>query len=151
MHVRRGGNCPNTAEVLQQLLQAHVATTLPGPNRPTDQCSSAEQNHQMPMQLHLLSSLPDKESPSTVKITESLQRAEVPVNLDHCLFRAGHWEAASSYIIRAEDTGSRTIVNFTDLPEMTEHEFTHVADSFARGEKDTWWHFEVRRNPQSQF
>jgi hypothetical protein len=57
--------------------------------------------------------------------------------------------------MRSADTGSRTIVNFNDLPEMTAREFEAIADAFATDEHEhedgdgygdgCWWHFEVRQ------
>lgn len=53
-------------------------------------------------------------------------------------------------IIRSTATGTRTIVNFNDLPEMTTAEFTTLADDLITHEDltgqdtESWWHFEVR-------
>jgi ketohexokinase len=63
---------------------------------------------------------------------------------DHCLYREGREEAASSYIIRSSETGSRTIVNFNSLPEMSVGEFVRIADVFTEHGNECWWHFEVR-------
>ncbi|KAK5993273.1 Hepatic fructokinase-like protein [Cladobotryum mycophilum] len=117
--IRRGGNCPNSLEVLQQLLS-------PGDNvRP-----------------YLVSPLPAKSSPATQRIIGSYGGAS-PVDFRHCLHRETHTEAASSYIIRSEATGSRTLVNYNDLPEMTVGEFEAIARSFSSHD-ETWWHFEGR-------
>ncbi|KAI8236473.1 hypothetical protein K4K54_003138 [Colletotrichum sp. SAR 10_86] len=143
LRVRRGGNCPNTIEVLQQLLR-----NLPGGG---DESSPQEEV----LQMHLVSPLPERQSQATANIIASLTptstspgREPSPsssaVNFDHSLFRAGHQVPASCYILRSEATGSRTIVNHNDLPEMTAAEFLVVAEAFwGRGEK-TWWHFEGR-------
>lgn len=90
----------------------------------------------------MVSCLPSKTSPATKRVIESYGEAS-PVDLQHCIYRDQHTEAASSYIIRSEQTGSRTLVNYNDLPEMTTHEFERVALSFTP-DQETWWHFEVR-------
>jgi len=68
------------------------------------------------------------------------------VDFTRCLYREKYDEPASSYIIRSEKTGSRTIVNFNDLPEMTAGEFQEIVPAFSSEYSDgneTWWHFEV--------
>lgn len=65
------------------------------------------------------------------------------MSLEHSLYRETHTEAASSYIIRSEQTGSRTLVNYNDLPEMTIGEFQAVVRKFSPDD-ETWWHFEGR-------
>lgn len=119
---RRGGNCPNALEVFQQL--------LPSQQRGAD------------VKPYLVSCLPGEDSPATRRIIDSFGR-DSPVDLGHCIYRPAHAEAASSYIIRSEQSGSRTLVNYNDLPEMTAAEFEPVARSF-RADQETWWHFEVR-------
>ncbi|EFQ28032.1 D-sorbose [Colletotrichum graminicola M1.001] len=137
LRVRRGGNCPNTLEVLQQLL----VSDLPVSSSPTS------------LQMHLVSPLPERQSQATAQIIASLRstaggasRTEdgtPAIDFDHCLFREGHQAPASSYVIRSEATGSRTIVNHNELPEMTVPEFRRVAEAF-QGLGRTWWHFEGR-------
>ncbi|UNI19037.1 Ketohexokinase [Purpureocillium takamizusanense] len=117
--VRRGGNCPNSLEVLQQLL--------------------GEREH---LRLYLVSCLPDRASPAAERVLASFG-ADSKVDFRHCIYRQGHAEAASSYIIRSHRSGSRTIVNYNDLPEMTATEFARIVASFGP-DGDTWWHFEVR-------
>lgn len=76
----------------------------------------------------------------------------VAPNLDLCVYRSGHAAPASSYILRSAATGSRTIVNHSDLPEMTAGEFRGVADRFFDSHAhsgggtpvSSWWHFEGR-------
>ena len=51
------------------------------------------------------------------------------MDLSQCIYRSGHTEAASSYIIKSTGSGSRTIVNYNDLPEMTLAEFQAAADA----------------------
>jgi ketohexokinase len=72
------------------------------------------------------------------------------VNIDHCIYREDSTEAASSYIIRSEATGSRTIVNYNELSEMSFEEFTQLVKELELdGEqgKNDWWHFEVGFSP----
>ncbi|EPE02944.1 pfkb family kinase [Ophiostoma piceae UAMH 11346] len=142
MQVRRGGNCPNSIEVMQQLARAGSA-------------GSAGDG----LQMHLVSCLPDLASPSAAMIAGSLGAAlpspslspsgppQDPSPLATCIFRAGHANPASCYIIRSAATGSRTIVNHNDLPDMTFDEFKDVVarlrDSTHDGD-DEWWHFEGR-------
>ncbi|KAL2140181.1 hypothetical protein VTI28DRAFT_4105 [Corynascus sepedonium] len=127
LQTRRGGNCPNSLEVLAQLLAAGPYPELPQ------------------LKLHLVSCLPGARAAATAKILSSLGGGDGNVDCSHCLYREGHNEPASSYIIRSTKTGSRTIVNFNDLPEMTTDEFERIADAFAERGDECWWHFEVRR------
>ncbi|KAH8908846.1 hypothetical protein BR93DRAFT_966875 [Coniochaeta sp. PMI_546] len=122
LRVRRGGNCPNTLEVLQQLLRHSSTETSVLP--------------------HLVSCLPAAGSAATSKILSSFGD-DTPADFSHCLYREGHTEPASSYIIQSQAAGTRTIVNYNDLPEMTVQEFADIADSF-RDIPQTWWHFEGR-------
>ncbi|KAH7632969.1 hypothetical protein B0T09DRAFT_318374 [Sordaria sp. MPI-SDFR-AT-0083] len=191
LQVRRGGNCPNTVEVLQQLLLSGGG--LDTSSSQTQQVSAADaaavtplpskqQQPQQQLKLHLVSILPDVESSATRKVlssfatppalqsspsydSESLSESvtgaapttATSVDFGHCLYRKGHHEAASSYIIRSGATGSRTIVNYNDLPEMTTDEFVNIVHGFAAMPEDQshdgstsnlfgedyWWHFEV--------
>lgn len=127
MQIRRGGNCPNTLEVVQQLLNADQS-------RPTD----GED-----IKLHLVSCLPDEKSPAAEQIRSSFGSA-ANVDFSCCLYRQGYPQPPSSYVVRSQDTGSRTCVNFNELPEMAVSEFVEIADRF-RGEQNCWFHFEVRR------
>ncbi|KAL6855761.1 Ribokinase-like protein, partial [Trichoderma novae-zelandiae] len=125
LEIRRGGNCPNSLEVLRQLLGPRDA-----------------------VRTYLVSPLPSESSPATQRIRDSFSSvgespSPSPVDLELCLYRETHTQAASSYIIRSEQTGSRTIVNYNDLPEMTVGEFEAVVRRFSASE-DTWWHFEGR-------
>lgn len=120
IQLRRGGNCPNSLEVLEQLVAIQGS---PG------------------IALHLVSCLPSASSASTKKILSSFG-SDSSIDFQHCLYRDGYDEPASSYIIRSQTTGSRTIVNYNELPEMTVEEFVRIADAF-QGEADTWWHFEA--------
>ena len=113
---RRGGNCPNTIEVLQQLLR----------------------QHQNALRLSLLSVLPDEYCPAVQEIRRSLGDG---VSTATCLYRSEHSEPASSYIVRNLQNGSRTIINYNALPEMTYPEFIEIANDLGRDA--TWYHFEV--------
>ena len=127
VQIRRGGNCPNTLEVLQQLLKA-------------DQSRSSDEED---IELHLVSCLPEENSPAAEQIRSSFGSAS-NVDFKCCLYRQGYAQPPSSYVVRSQETGSRTCVNFNELPEMTVSEFVEIADRF-RGEQDCWFHFEVRR------
>ncbi|KAL6245986.1 hypothetical protein RBB50_007139 [Rhinocladiella similis] len=119
IHRRRGGNVPNTLEVLQQLV------------RPSDERGP---------QLYLCSVMPSSSSVGSREIKASFGPN---VDLSHCLYRNDHSEPASSYIIKSTSADSRTIVNYNDLPEMTCSEFMAISDSFVDNET-IWYHFEGR-------
>ncbi|KAJ6028225.1 pfkB family kinase [Penicillium herquei] len=114
---RRGGNCPNSLEVLQQLTLASKTN----------------------LALNLVSVLPARSSVASQQIVSAL---EPRVQLGHCIFRETHQEPASCYIINSQSTGSRTIVNYNELPDMTTEEFIQVAHKL--GSQVTWFHFEGR-------
>ena len=116
---RRGGNCPNSLEVLQQLVRDEDG-----------------------LHAFLVSSLPEEQSPATRRIVASFGEG-TRINFDHCLCRSGYTEAASSYVIRSEESGSRTLVNYNNLPDITLQEFQEVLQRFSSYGEDTWWHFEV--------
>ncbi|KAF4970104.1 hypothetical protein FSARC_2805 [Fusarium sarcochroum] len=119
LNIRRGGNCPNSLQVLEQLLADRDA-----------------------LQLHLVSPLPSASSSATRRVVSSFG-PQSKIDFSHCIYREASTEAASSYIIRSEESGSRTLVNYNDLPEMTEEEFGNIARSFEP-DQETWWHFEGR-------
>lgn len=119
---RRGGNCANSLEVLQQLLEHSDIKNL----------KTASPN------INLVAVLPARSSVATHQIRAGL---EPHVSLEHSIFRELFNEPASSYIIKASDSGSRTIVNYNELPEMTVEEFQVIADSLGPGAN--WFHFEV--------
>ncbi|KAL4972565.1 Ribokinase-like protein [Aspergillus desertorum] len=116
---RRGGNCPNTLEVLQQL----VAQASPGQKTP----------------LNLIAVLPAQTSVASKQIRGAF---EPQVSLSHCIYRQEFEEPASSYIIKSRASGSRTIVNYNELPEMRLEEFIRIADKM--GTEASWYHFEGR-------
>lgn len=113
---RRGGNGPNTLEVLQHLIKGQGVG----------------------LRLSLCSVLPSATSLAAEEVSHSLGP---DVDLSCCIYRQEHTEAASSYIIRSLETGSRTIVNYNDLPEMEVEEFSAVVERFR--EEACWFHFEV--------
>lgn len=113
---RRGGNCANSLEVLQQL-------TAP----------SRQQ-----LALNLVTVLPAKQSSASQQLISAL---EPHVQLRHSIYREQFQEPASCYIIKSQSTGSRTIVNYNELPDMTVEEFMRIADDL--GPRATWFHFEV--------
>ncbi|PHH92717.1 hypothetical protein CDD83_5740 [Cordyceps sp. RAO-2017] len=129
--IRRGGNCPNSLEVLQQLLEAE------------EEQGEGEGDGQR-VRPYLVTTLPQQSSPATGRVLASFG-ARPRVDFGHCLYRQGSTEAASSYILRSDASGSRTIVNHSDLPEMTAAEFEAVVQAFASDRHGrTWWHFEGR-------
>ncbi|KAK0752354.1 Ribokinase-like protein [Schizothecium vesticola] len=145
LQIRRGGNCPNALEVLQQLLL---------PPKPATATAATKQ-----VKTHLISSLPAADAPATRQVLESFacgDEDEEDGSVRHrpdfsrCLYRKGCREAASSFIIRSAATGTRTIVNFNDLPEMTSAEFSALANDLIDHEDltgqdtESWWHFEGR-------
>ncbi|KAI1486969.1 Ribokinase-like protein [Biscogniauxia mediterranea] len=131
LQVRRGGNCPNTLQVFQQLLRE------PGRNHSRQQQQQQQQHH---VKTYLISCLPSRDAPATATISESFGPGSA-VDLSRCIYRASSSQAASSYILRSEASGSRTLVNYTDLPEMTPEEFVMAVDDLG---DDTWFHFEGR-------
>lgn len=118
MSKRRGGNGANTLEVLSQLRE--VSRGIPnGPKRP-------DLDDLPPAKLSMIAVLPNPKSAASKMIQASLRG----VNLDKCIYRYDHDEAASSYIIRSAESGSRTIVNHNALPDMTVEEFIERAKKF---------------------
>lgn len=118
---RRGGNCPNTLEVLQQLLDFQRVETV---------------------SLILSAVLPSKSSAGTQKFESSFGPR---IDLTHCIYREDFNEPASSYITKSRSTGSRTIVNYNELPEMTYEEFIIMVGRLDN--QDSWFHFEVALFP----
>ncbi|KAH9909987.1 hypothetical protein F4778DRAFT_28047 [Xylariomycetidae sp. FL2044] len=134
LQVRRGGNCPNTLEVLQQLLK------LRGEEEEQKQRQDDGQK-KIIIKPWLVSCLPSADSPASAQILDSFGPDTI-VDFSRCIYRADHINPASSYIIRSERSGSRTLVNYNDLPEMTVGEFVTAAQELG---DDTWFHFERRR------
>ncbi|EEP81420.1 conserved hypothetical protein [Uncinocarpus reesii 1704] len=113
----------NSLEVLEQLLE-HRETVLKLPT---------------PMPLYAVAVLPAKLSSATRGIEASWGPK---VNFQHCIYREDCTEPASSYIIKSQSAGTRTIVNYNELPEMSTEEFIQIADSMPTAPK--WFHFEGR-------
>ncbi|KAL8715500.1 MAG: hypothetical protein Q9220_000835 [cf. Caloplaca sp. 1 TL-2023] len=116
---RRGGNCPNTIEVLQQLLD-----TVPNNSE---------------VSIALCATLPSRSSTGYQEIQSSFTE---PSALQYCICRDDASEPASSYIIRSSAADSRTIINYNGLQEMTVEEFASVADKLGKIGL-AWCHFEV--------
>ncbi|OTA61093.1 Ribokinase-like protein [Hypoxylon sp. EC38] len=125
LQVRRGGNCPNTLEVLQQLLKEQ---------------DDRGHGYGRGIKPSLISCLPSVDAPATATILGSFGPGSL-VDFSRCIFRADHKDPASSYIIRSEATGSRTLVNYNNLPEMTIDEFIAAANEVG---EESWFHFEGR-------
>lgn len=86
----------------------------------------------------LVAVLPAQSSLAAQQIRAEL---EPRVKLDRCIYREEFSEPASSYIIKSLASGSRTIVNYNELPEMSVDEIKGVVDNV--GERTGWFHFEV--------
>ena len=114
---RRGGNCPNTLEVLQQLLEANKRSSV---------------------SLALSVILPSSSSAGTQQIKSSLRPM---IDLSPCIHREGSDQPASCYVIRSRSTDSRTIVNYNGLSDMTSEEFVAIANKLK--DNLTWCHFEA--------
>lgn len=134
LQIRRGGNCPNTLEVLQQLLRQ---------KQEYGACEGAKER----VSPYLMTCLPRHDAPATRTVVESFG-PDTLVDFSRCIFRQGKEEPASSYIIRSEATGSRTLVNYNDLEEMTFDEFVVATEDL--GGENTWFHFEVRKATDNQ-
>ncbi|KAH6686717.1 hypothetical protein F5X68DRAFT_207777 [Plectosphaerella plurivora] len=159
LSVRRGGNCPNSLEVLQQLLRSSAGISS-GSNSDdkaaaaTPAFSGLQAGRGTRIQAHLVSPLPGRASAATAQIKSSFGARQGPDGIDfsRCLYREGHEAPASSYVLRSAATGSRTVVNHNDLPDMTVEEFTAVVESLQADEAERdqgrprqwWWHFEGR-------
>ncbi|PGH06574.1 hypothetical protein AJ79_06513 [Helicocarpus griseus UAMH5409] len=122
---RRGGNTLNSLEVLQQLLDC-------GPKNVEARAES--------MPIYVTSVLPAISSPAIREIEASLGSK---IDLQHCIYREGASEPASSYIFKSMSTGTRTIVNYNELPEMTVSEFVQIAETLPTV-LPRWFHFEGR-------
>jgi ketohexokinase len=94
--------------------------------------------HSADASLDLVAVLPASASVASQQIKSAL---EPRVKLAHCIYREDFTEPASSYIIKSQSSGSRTIVNYNELPEMSVGEFTKIADDL--GPRSSWFHFEV--------
>lgn len=126
---RRGGNVPNTLEVLQQLfaLDNHARTpevdlkliaTLPAASSPAIPFIKA--SFDLPAMVNGCEDTP------TTAISSS------KIDLRNCICREINTEPVSSYIISDASTGSRTIINHNELEEMTFDEFKIVIKSMLK-------------------
>ena len=121
---RRGGNCPNTVDVLQQL------------------CNTDSGDPEVSIKLNLVVVLPNSSSSGVQDIHRSFGPG---VDLSKCIYRDEFAEPSSSYIIKNLASDTRTIISYNEMPNMTLDEFTRIADSF--GEEAPWYHFEVSFAP----
>ena len=159
---RRGGNCPNTLEVLQQLIIADVERIK---LEPVEYGCSEQDNdvvrldeivegvrtgaRPLSVELYLVATLPSGAAGDVAFIEQSFKTSYAPkdsgdnyttsalypfsiVDLSHCVYREDFTEAVSSYIISSQATSSRTIVNHNDLPEMTTAEFLQQSPDLCR-------------------
>lgn len=94
---------------------------------------------QSKLSLNLISVLPALESASTRFIKQTLGP---DVNCDSCIYREDSTEPASAYVINSQRTGSRTIVSYNELPQMTLEEFSSSVEKLGHIET-TCFHFEV--------
>lgn len=130
---RRGGNTPNSLEVLQQLVHhTHDKGIL----------SDRETTH---VELYLIATLPSRYCTQIEFITSSFNKSlSSNVKLDHCIYRADAQEPVSSYIISDQATSSRTIINHNALLEMTFEEFIANSVDLLKLKGSLWFHFEGR-------
>lgn len=138
---RRGGNCPNMLEVVAQL----SVVSNQGRNRTR---GFVEWKEGEGTGLALVAVLPNKRSP----IHKDIFKSMIGVDIDFAVFRHEFYEAANSFIIKSLESGSRTIVNYNQLPEMTFEEFKECFHSLSRkyvcdygyDHQSGWYHFEGR-------
>ena len=90
--------------------------------------------------INLITVLPSVSSVAFQQIRSSLGNN---VQLDKCIFREEFSEPASSYIIASQASGSRTIVNYNELPDMTHAEFITAVEPLHSETGRLWFHFEV--------
>ncbi|KAI1805479.1 Ribokinase-like protein [Daldinia bambusicola] len=150
LQVRRGGNCPNTLQVLQQLLPIRGKRGDNDDDGGGSSSSSGGGGRDLDLKPYLISCLPRADAPATATITGSFGPGSL-VDFTRCIFREDHHQPASSYIIRSEATGSRTLVNYNDLPEMTVGEFVTAVEGIGgddNDDDDVWFHFE-NSNPET--
>ncbi|KAF2665943.1 putative PfkB family kinase [Microthyrium microscopicum] len=117
---RRGGNAPNTVDVLQQLF-------------------ASDDEADRTIGLNLIVVLPNRASPAVQEIQRSLGSGKA---ITKSIYREDYFEASSSYIIKNLATDSRTIISYNSLQDMNFEEFTQIAGSF--GNEAVWYHFEGR-------
>ncbi|KAF1991119.1 Ribokinase-like protein [Aulographum hederae CBS 113979] len=153
---RRGGNCPNTLQVLQEFVSALSQEESPGPSSATFPRTEQEENNtgkDKPLSLHLSIPLPSRESSATREIASSLPG----VDISSSVFHEGVREAANCVILRSTETDSRTIVNFNPFPVSRFEDFEAAFEgsclskispsgrtSHGNSERLDWLHFEGR-------
>jgi ketohexokinase len=98
----------------------------------------AESPSDLQVPLNLVAILPARSSVAAQQIRSAF---EPHVSLEHCIYREEFEEPASSYIIKSQASGSRTIVNYNELPEMTLEEFKSIVDGLRN--PVGWFHLEV--------
>ncbi|KAF2007586.1 Ribokinase-like protein [Amniculicola lignicola CBS 123094] len=115
---RRGGNCGNAFEVLQQLVEDDI-------------------------KLHLISVFPNRASADYAFIRDSFK---VSVDLSLSIHRDNSQVASSCYVFKSQETDSRTIVNYTELKDMQCHEFIDAVCKLSPAQDafEGWFHFEGR-------
>ncbi|EEH39772.2 hypothetical protein PAAG_01961 [Paracoccidioides lutzii Pb01] len=144
---RRGGNTLNTLEVLQQLLESRSqnAQAAEGDGHTNINGDNSRNDVDNTPPLYAVAVLPAKSSPAIREIKASFGP---DVDLQHLIYREECSEPASSYIIKSTSTGTRTIVNYNELPEMTVAEFVRIAESLSTATtppgRPRWFHFEGR-------
>lgn len=154
---RRGGNAPNTLEVLQQLICQDEKDKDSSTNYDGSQSSAGESSS---IELHLIATLPSTESPQMRFMKESFVHCSENdgttssanmrcphISLQHCIHRPNYMEPVSSYIIASQATSTRTIVNHAALPEMTFPELHAQLSPLLSDSDDVaqiWIHFEGR-------
>ena len=163
---RRGGNTPNSLEVLQQLVSLDSENDY---QLDAADANTSSDGQDLPrLELFLIATLPSRTSEQTAFIASSFNRhdlthtditsptldssRQLDVNLSHCIYRENFSEPISSYIISSQSNSSRTIINSNVLPEMTLDEFKNVVrdllesktNSSSHGVDQIWFHFEGR-------
>lgn len=174
---RRGGNSPNSLEVLQQLLNLEharrIRTSESGEEVAVPELSliatlPSRASHQIPFILSSFDLPTHDDDPQAGNSGASASTAETQpqnmnVDFSRCIYREAHAEPISSYIISDQSTGSRTIVNHNDLDEMTLDEFKARANDILEPKPSSmdgqqiednsnevqqiWFHFEGRIPP----
>ncbi|KAL5611606.1 hypothetical protein BROUX41_000810 [Berkeleyomyces rouxiae] len=179
---RRGGNCGNALEVLQQLTplgpqqqvpRLHLVAPLPESDSSATQAIAASfrgpENEGTPNYVercdfsysHARTVAADAESDADAdaeaKADADAHRVPLPlplplpralpllapVDLSMCLYRGESQTAATSYVLRSAGSGSRTVVNYNELRDMTIDEFGRMAARIGQ-QSAQWWHFEGR-------
>ncbi|OAX77146.1 hypothetical protein ACJ72_08559, partial [Emergomyces africanus] len=144
---RRGGNTLNSLEVLQQLLECNLsakAATSTGTTCTVEVAQGLlDREQNIVSRLYAIAVLPARSSPATKEIEASFGPSS-HVDLQHCIYRENCSDPASSYIIKSTSTGSRTIVNYNELSEMTVSEFVEAAQRLSATTCPRWFHFEGR-------